>query len=183
MKSLLVIASLFFSLTAAAQNSCGPTIQGGPDYFPWSVAQPFPWTKIQGLWRMQGDSSLVLKLKVVRQTSRIKQLEVELYSRATGCEVPMIKGIGLVNSSEDNVIRINLGNKLIKLAAFNTADLELNSALCGQQVLAISMIDLGSDFGSTLDSVNQYQAKNMLLKKFSASLDLNCKKRTNSKAL
>lgn len=177
MKSLLVIASLFFSLTAAAQNTCGPTIQGGPDYFPWSVAQPFPWAKIQGLWRLQGDSSLVLKLKVIRQTSRIKQLEVEVYSRSSGCAAPLIKGVGLLNSSEGNVIRINLDNKLIKLAAFNSSDLELNSALCGQQVMAISMIDLGSDFGAPLDTVNQYQAKNMLLKKFSASLDLNCKKK------
>jgi hypothetical protein len=162
----------------SAQNICGSTIQGGVDIFPWKQAQPFPWTTIQGLWKVQGNADFILKIRVIRQTPRIKQLEAEIYSREESCSEPKLKGIGLVTAFEKNVVRINVDNKLIKLAIFDSLDLEMNPLTCGQRVMAISMIDLGVDLDSSfVSSENQYESTNMVLKKITSSLDLYCKKR------
>ncbi len=180
-KNLLVIASLFFSfniLAASAPSSCGPTIQGGFDNFPWKQAQPFPWTTIQGLWKVQGNADFILKIRVIRQTTRIKQLEAEIYSREESCTEPRLKGVGLITAFEKNVVRINVDNKLIKLAIFDSLDLEMNPTFCGERVMAISMIDLGFDLDSPFVSPeSQYETTNMVLKKITSSLDLYCKKR------
>jgi hypothetical protein len=177
-RNLLVIASLFFSLCASAQNTCGATTFGGPDVFPWKQAQPFPWTTIQGLWKVQGNADFILKIRVIRQTARIKQLEAEIYSREESCTEPKLKGVGLVTAFEKNVVRINVDNKLIKLAIFDSLDLEMNPAMCGDRVMAISMIDLGGDLDSPFVSPEyQYETTNMVLKKITSSLDLYCKKR------
>lgn len=176
MKNLLLIVSLFFSLNLWSQDQCGQSLQGVGDAFPWSLAQPFPWTKIQGLWRVDGNADLVLKLKVIRQTTSLKQLEVEIYSKSESCLQPKMKGVGLLTSLEKNVVRIIIDNKLIKLAVFNSTDLEMNPDLCGNQIMAISMIDLG--FNAALDAPSESsQIKNMVLKKITPSLDLFCKKR------
>lgn len=178
MRNLLVVVSLFFSLCANAQNSCGATTFGGPDVFPWKIAQPFPWTTIQGLWKVQGNADFILKIRVIRQTARIKQLEAEIYSREESCTEPKLKGVGLITAFEKNVVRINADNKLIKLAIFDSLDLEMNPVACGQRVMAISMIDLGVDIDSPLASSEaQYESTNMVLKKITSSLDLYCKKR------
>ncbi len=178
MRILLVIASLFFSLNLSAQNMCGNTIQGGPDYFPWRQAQPFPWTTIQGLWKVQGNADFILKIRVIRQTARIKQIDAEIYSREESCSEPKLKGVGLVTAFEKNVVRINVDNKLIKLAIFDSLDLEMNPAMCGERVMAVSMIDLGSDLDSPFVSAElPYESTNMVLKKITSSLDLYCKKR------
>jgi hypothetical protein len=182
-RHLLVIASLFFSfnLFAASQPlMCGPTIQGIGDAFPWGLgkAQPFPWTKVQGLWRVDGNLDLVLKLKVIRQTTNLKQLDVQIFSKVHSCNNPIMHGVGIITTLEQNVVRIIIDNKLIKLAAFNASDLEINPAVCGEQVFAASMFELGSDLGTVLDVETQpMQVTNMLLKKISTSLDLVCKKR------
>ena len=178
MKNLLVIASLFFSLNLWSQDQCGQSLQGVGDAFPWGLAQPFPWTKIQGLWKIDGNTDLVLKLKVIRQTSSLKQLDVQIYSKSESCMEPKMKGVGLLTSLEKNVVRIIVENKLIKLAVFNSIDLEMNPSLCGQQIMGISMVDLGVDFDSALGSSSSPQspAKNMVLKKITPSLDLFCKK-------
>ncbi len=178
MRNLLVVASLFFSLNMYAQNQCGAVVQGIGDSFPWKQAQPFPWTTIQGLWKVQGNADFILKIRVIRQTARIKQLEAEIYSREESCTEPRLKGVGLVTAFEKNVVRINVDNKLIKLAIFDSLDLEMNPETCGQRVMAISMIDLGVDLGSPFVSPeNQYETTNMVLKKITSSLDLYCKKR------
>ncbi len=182
-KNLLVIASLFFSfniLAVVQPATCGPTVQGGFDNFPWGLgkAQPFPWTKIQGLWKVDGDLDLVLKLKVIRQTENLKQLDVQIFSKVHSCNNPIMHGVGIITSLEQNVVRIIIDNKLIKLAVFNSSDLEINAEVCGEQVLAASMFELSSDSGTVLDSETPpTQVTNMLLKKISTSLDLVCKKR------
>jgi hypothetical protein len=179
-KNLLVVASLFFSfnLRAAEQISCGPTIQGGGDIFPWSQAQPFPWTKIQGLWIIEGKSDMILRFKVIRQTSRLKQLEVEVFSNAQDCPLLQTTGIGIINASEKNVVRINLGNKFVRLAVFLSDDLKINKEICGSQVMAISMIDLSADTASRVGAaVAEIESQNMVLKKITSSMDLYCKKR------
>ncbi len=180
MKILLVIVSLFFSLNLLSQNQCGPSLQGIGDIFPWGQgkAQPFPWTTIQGLWGVDGNPDLILKLKVIRQTPRLKQLEVEIYSRSESCTVPQMKGVGIVTSFEKNVVRANIDNKLIKLAVFKSLDLELNPQLCGEQIIAVSMIDLGFEYDTSYDALApQYETANMVLKKIPMSLDMYCKKR------
>lgn len=177
MRNFLIITSLLFSLNLSAQNSCEPNIQGGPDVFPWNQAQPFPWAKIEGLWKVSGNPDLIFKLRVIRQTTRLKQLEIELFSKSKSCETPQMNGIGLITAYEKNVVRFNVDNKLIKLAVIKSEFIFTDVGQCGNEVMALSMIDLNSNFDSKFgESDIQYDADNMLLKKISSSLDLNCKR-------
>jgi hypothetical protein len=182
MKKLILIASLFLSFNLYSQinfiESCDVKVQGGPDAFPWGQAQPFPWTKIQGLWTVQGDSDLVLKITVIRQTSKFRQLDVEFYSRSADCFEPAMRGVGLITALEKNVVRINSNNKLIKLAIFKPADLELNTNSCKAPVMAMSVVDLDFTFSAPYEPIEEtYTASNVLLKKITTSLNLYCKKR------
>ncbi len=181
MKNMIFVLSLIFGLNVFAMNSltCGSTIQGGPDVFPWSTgkAQPFPWSKIQGLWVVEGQSDLIFKLKVIRQTARLKQLEVEIYSNSESCSEPQMKGVGIITALEKNVIRINANNKLIRLAVFNPLDLELNADLCREPILAATVIDLGFEYETPYNVAEaNFQTSNMVLKKITPSLNLYCKK-------
>lgn len=171
MKKLLVLVILFIQFGAFAQNTCGFTTQGF-DNFPWSVAQPFAWNEIQGIWKVDSQPETLFRFKVTRQTSRFKQLNVEVYSRLD-CSQPVMKGIGLVSVFEKNVVRINMDNKLMKIAWFDSRDLKMNPLVCGQTVLATSIIDLEGDLFYTAE---EQEPTILMLKKITSSLDLFCKK-------
>lgn len=178
---LLVMVSALFTQAATSQGmQCGPTVQGGVDVFPWSLAQPFPWSSIQGLWKVSDEPNVVLKFKVTRVSQSSKHLMVEVYDRYN-CTGPEFKGVGIINASEKNVVRINLtdtsGNsKLMKLAMFESEALQLDKELCGSSVLAASLIDFEIDI-SSFSAPSPTEPSNMMLKKITNSLDFKCNKR------
>lgn len=156
---------------------CNSKLFGGPDAFPWSIAQPFPWDIIQGLWEFNEESNeSVIRMKIIRESSTEKLLSVAVISKYSCTRV--MKGTGIITASEKNIVRIKLndvngGTKLMKLGFFDTAMLNINTELCGKNILAASMIDL--------DSIPNYQTKSEqieinVLKKVSDDLFFNCKK-------
>ena len=180
MKRLLIAITLLASLAGHAQNQCGMTPQG-IDTFPWSLAQPFPWDSIQGLWQITGQSDVVLQMVVTREDQKKKNLNVVVLSRTQCSQNPLMKGVGIVTAAEKNVVRINLVDqngvtKLMKLAFFDSRDLQINSDVCGGSVLAASLIDLGSESESEIYSPSK---ANVMLKKMSASLSFHCRKKKN----
>lgn len=162
-------------------GSCGYNTLGGADTFPWSLAQPFPWDSIQGLWKVSDDPDQVVRMRVVRQDQKAKHLSVDVLSRLA-CASTM-KGVGIITAAEKNVVRLSLTDTfgqthLMKLAFFDTRDLKMDTNVCGQSVLAATVVHFegeGEDDGSS----NQKPAEqsNMMLKKITNSTEFYCKKR------
>ena len=67
--------------------------------WPWSMAQPFPWGDIRGMWKVQqGDYVSYFALKVVRpRPTSIRQLQVKQIDGQT-CKV-IATGVGLEKGS------------------------------------------------------------------------------------
>lgn len=171
-------------LATAENPSCGLNKQGGPiDTFPWSVAQPFPWNTIQGLWKVSDSQDQVMRMRVVRQDQNAKHLSVDVMSR-NQCSGPVMKGVGIVTAAEKNVVRLTLTDKegqtyMMKLAMFDTADLQMDQNLCGQSILAASVITLDNEGEDDIsaDPAKSAEQSNMMLKKITNSTDFYCRKR------
>lgn len=183
MRKLLVLITLFASLSGLAENQCGySTPQGGVDVFPWSQAQPFAWDNIQGLWQVNDFPDTFLRLRVIRANQSVKQLKVELLSKID-CAQPLMTGSGFINYSEKNVVRIFLKDKsghvrFLKLGYFNPSDLKLSQAVCGQRVLIASVIE---PLSSQPDQRNENEMSEsiFMLEKVTSSLGFSCKKQKN----
>lgn len=189
----LILALLFTGLFAQAQASgssnqdkktvstCGYNTQGGADTFPWSLAQPFPWDTIQGLWKVSDDPDQVMRMRVVRQDINSKHLSVDVLSRRA-CASTM-KGVGIITAAEKNVVRLSLTDSegqvhLMKLAFFDTRDLKMDSNVCGQSVLAATVVHFdGENEDDNVINSQPAEASNMMLKKITDSTDFYCKKR------
>ena len=179
------ITSLFLILFASlsfAQSSCDFFIQGGVDTWPWNVAQPFPWTTIQGVWKLNSDSSnTFFRIKVTNSTSDKKILAVEKVT-AGNCKSPVAKGIGYINSSEKNVVRMIMSDKTLRyqltLGMFDAKVLANNGiSVCGDQVLIANMQVIGQlKYPRKPINTDQFQAEMMMLKKIPGSIDSICKK-------
>jgi len=168
--------------TFPAENKCGyKTSGGGADTFPWSLAQPFPWDSIQGLWKVSDDTDQVVRMRVVRQDIKSKHLSVDVLSRRA-CASTM-KGVGIITAAEKNVVRLSLTDSqgqthLMKLAFFDTTDLKLDRNLCGQSVLAATVVHFdGEGEGDSALDTKPAEQSNMMLKKITDSTDFYCKKR------
>ena len=178
MKQLIVILMLFTGLNLFAQSSsCQPSVLGIGDVFPWSQPQPFPWNKIQGLWKVEGDNDTVIKFRIIRQTGSIKQLEVEFYERSESCINPTMKGKGFVSSFEKDIVRMSAYGKLFKFAMFTSEQLKMDSLVCGSEVMVANILDLNTETIDEQTNEYKYENTNLMLKKLTSSLDLYCKKR------
>lgn len=187
----LILVSLGSFSFAEPTNVCTgqSTTFGGPggDSFPWSDARPFPWNTIQGTWINKDpyNKGLVFIFKVTRSTDKVKQLYAEVYDiRECGSlnKSNKLTGVGIVSSSERNVVRMNMNNILVKLALFKTEDLDINKYICGQTTLGATLyrLDQSSVLGSTLlisdTDLEDLESSNYLLKKISNSTDYKCKR-------
>ncbi len=186
MKKFILAVILVFCVNVFAQNTntCSSTTLpaggGGVTVWPWSLAKPFPWTSIQGVWTAVGadKSNLVFDFKVTRTTDKIKQLFVEIYNRED-CKKAYMRGVGVVNTNQKNVVRVNMNNVLMKLAMFNTADLEMDTYTCGAKTLGATFYRLAEPESSVYEStgsVNAFQSSNIILKKVSNANLYRCKK-------
>lgn len=186
MKSIFInLSLLFFVSFSQAQNRCDLAIQGGVDTWPWSVAQPFPWTTIQGIWKLNSDSSnTYFRMRVTNSSSIRKFLKIEKISNGN-CRSPIANGVGYISSDEKNVVRMIMSDRTLryqlKLAMFDAKDLtdSSGSSYCSdQQVLAASVQVIGPMGHHSARPIisDQYGTENMLLKKISGSLDSICKK-------
>ncbi|MES2802578.1 MAG: hypothetical protein V4654_08815 [Bdellovibrionota bacterium] len=187
----LILALVCSGLFAQAQvgegdkqskvGSCGYNTLGGADTFPWSLAQPFPWDSVQGLWKVSDDPDQVVRMRVVRQDQKVKHLSVDVLSRSA-CGSTM-KGVGIITAAEKNVVRLNLTDlkgeaHLMKLAFFDTRDLKMDQEVCGQSVLAATVVHFDNEGeDDPINSQKPAEQSNMMLKKITNSTEFYCKKR------
>ncbi len=182
MKTFIVGFILALSVLAQAQSQCNLDTLGGPDLFPFNqgIAQPFPWSSVQGIWTTVDDPNILIKFKVVRESQKTKHLNVEIYNKID-CRKPIYSGGGLMSQSEKNVIRVQLMGrdyvqKLMKLAVFDPEALLMDKNVCSKNVWAATIIDIESEETSSIEGAGQ---SNMMLKKITSSLDLYCRRNRN----
>lgn len=167
-------------VTCDSSKPIGGGSGGGVVVLPWSSAKPFPWTSIQGVWVASAEKSqdLYFSFRVTRTTNKLKQLAVEVYQQ-NNCKKPLMRGVGVQSNSDKNVIRVMMNNYLLKLGSFNTADLDMNPAVCGYRSLGATFHKLSNNNESSRaypnGTVEMIKAKNVLLKKVSNSLAPKCK--------
>ncbi len=182
MKSLMLsLLFLFFSNLSYAQKSCNIQTQGGIDTWPWQYAEPFPWDNIQGVWKLNTDSSDVyFKMKVISQTKKGKILNISKFS-TQNCAKPLATGVGFVGTQEKNIVRGVISDKTLRyqitLGLFDTKQLTNDVATCGDQFLAASMEVIGQrgSYNTPVDPAT-YQIELMVLKKDLRSFESICKK-------
>lgn len=169
-------------------QECNAKIQGGVDGFPWSIAKPFPWSDIQGIWKLRdGVVPFYLKAKVIRTTSNRKILNLSVISQGN-CSRPIAQGLGYIDFSERNVVRAILNDGVekyqLKLAAFSVRDLEIDSNSCGDNDVVVASIQLiGSvrNHRSALSSApeGESEPENIMLKKTTDDIVSICRKLDN----
>ncbi len=172
------------STSTSTLDCSAARILGGVDTFPWSVAQPFPWSDIQGVWKLkEGLVPFYLKAKVIRTTSNRKILNLSIVSESN-CTRPIAQGVGYIDLAERNVVRAMMNDGAsryqMKLASFDARDLEMDAYTCGDNILAASLRLIGTmkpDSKSSLITSEHFEgSENIMLKKVSDDLGSICKK-------
>lgn len=187
----LMVCILMFAVSTQAYSTgtCTNMILGGSDAFPWSVAEPFPWKSIQGVWRVHNNSDMLFQFKVTNPNKKNRRIVVQVYSREN-CAEPLYKVPGVISETQRNVLNFQIDDKLMKLAWFNSASLKMNPNQCGEYVMAASII--GSADAKNLISTRirvdaelppidqggeNSDTENFFLKKLSNSIEIYCKRK------
>lgn len=98
---------------------------GGVDYFPWSLARPFPWKDIQGIWSSEfNEVTTYFSFRVVRVGTNGKQLRIVRYNDLTSCFV-LAKGTGHESNNQVNAQLVGAEGRAFRMAvgSFNSEDL------------------------------------------------------------
>jgi hypothetical protein len=177
------------SLPPFSANECSAKVLGG-DTFPWSVAQPFPWADIQGVWKLrEGTVPYYLKAKIIRTTTNRKILNLSIVSEGN-CTKPVAQGVGYIDFSEKNVVRAIMNDGVskyqMKLASFDVRDIALDRYVCGgDNIMVASLQPLGSfrnaksSSNRSISEVDEDGAENLVLKKTTSDLNSICRKLEN----
>lgn len=172
------------STGSVSSQECNAKIKGGGvDGFPWSIALPFPWADIQGVWKLRdGVNPAYLKAKVIRTTSNRKILNLSVISEGN-CAKPLAQGLGYVDFSERNVVRAIMNDGTakyqIKIASFDVRDLEMDSYTCGDEnVVAASIQPIGTIRNNSRLGFRDTEglSENVLLKKTYEDISTICRK-------
>lgn len=191
MSRILILFILAISTQIYASNgtskieSCSlSTLDNGVGYWPWRHAQPFPWNNIQGTWQVAGNNkkTMYFVFKVTKDSSSRKVIDTRVYEEGDSCSKLSANGIAYINANAKNTVRAQIAdsqNKYsIKLAWFNTIDLNMDDADCGDSVLGASKQIIGTNKpGSSFDSMLKPDStENFILKKVSPLLEYSCEK-------
>lgn len=118
---------------------------GGVDGFPWSLAKPISWNKLQGVWKSYDKKKghIAFTFDITRQDKRTKQIYVRLINTTESKISPtVLTGVGFFSEDEKNVIRVIIRDRMLKFAFFDTMDLNVIGTKCEERVLALSSYTL-----------------------------------------
>ena len=118
-------------------------------HWPWSLAQPFPWSYLQGTWKVEKDDYVsYFVFKVVQLTSGVKQVQVRQIDGVT-CKV-IATGVGLEKGSLVYAQMTSRSGKVyrLNLTAFKRSDSPqppLKGNVYTGAVMVLSMGELDND--------------------------------------
>lgn len=95
---LSVIVALFSFAAASSGHATTSPLRDHPVPWPWGLEQPFPWSEIQGIWKISIDAGIPIsyftfKVVAAKKKSGLKQLIVNQID-AEHCSV-IAKGVGI----------------------------------------------------------------------------------------
>lgn len=154
-----LIAALLFVFIAAPVNAGSdyqeevviPTADDvRPVPWPWRLAQPFPWTDVQGLWKVEeGDYTTYFSLKVIKTKSGVNHLQVKQYDGET-CRI-LATGVGIERGSRV-LAQMSTRHAVyrVQFTTFSEEDsplpkLKSDSPLDGVMVLSMGALDSFED--------------------------------------
>ncbi|WP_413292274.1 hypothetical protein ACLSU7_12790 [Bdellovibrio sp. HCB185ZH] len=160
LRHIFLAALLIFSSVSHAQassyhahawdydeGSIMPSGDNRPVPWPWTLAQPFPWDDIQGLWKVEQDNYVsYFAFKVVKQASGGRQLLVRQIDGET--RRVLAEGPGF---ERDNIVFAQMtscggATYRLKLTSFKREDSPqppVMGNLYTGSVMVLSMSDLG----------------------------------------
>lgn len=167
--TLLVFSSVAFTARAFAvdEEHVMPASDDRWTHWPWRLAQPFPWSDIQGTWKVeQGDYVSYFILKVVQQKSGVKQVQVKQVDGAN-CKV-IATGVGIEKGTLVYAQMTSKAGKIyrLNLTAFKRSDSPqppLQGSVYTESVMVLSMGELSQQ--------NLEDMVHMQIVKVSAHLD------------
>lgn len=189
MSRIIMLCILMISTVVTAKSevakveSCSLGIlDNGVGYLPWRYAQPFPWSNIQGTWQVAGSKKpLYFVFKITKDDTTRKIIDTRVYEDGSACNAPIAKGMAYIYANAKNTVRAQIADKdykyLLKLAMFNTTDLNIENADCGESVLGASKQVIGAtkSNSSGFDTyLRPNEVDNFLLKKVSSLLEYSC---------
>lgn len=150
---LLAVLMVFVGFKASADNFSSvvdehvmPASDDRWVPWPWSLAQPFPWGDIQGLWKVeQGDFVSYFAFKVVREKSTgIRQLEVKQYDGDT-CRV-LATGVGIERNQKVLAQMTSRGGITyrVQLTSFNEKDSPIPPLRSTVPVPSVMVLSMGT---------------------------------------
>lgn len=174
---LLIAISPYHEASAVMRCDSRTLSGGGVDAWPWSVAQPFPWSNIEGFWQIGETKGSFIRARVLSSNPSRKILSVSLYDDGL-CEKPYARGTGYIDATERNVVRALISDGIykyqLKLGLFNTEDVNADNLTCGKSIMAISMQIIGHQDRSPINP-ELTQTMNTMLKKVTLDLPALCK--------
>jgi hypothetical protein len=154
--TLLVFSSLAasaYSQQAQIEEHVMPTMPTSKDdhwtHWPWSLAQPFPWSDLQGTWKVEKDDYVsYFVFKVVQLRSGVKQVQVRQIDGVT-CKA-IATGVGLEKGSLVYAQMTSRSGKVyrLNLTAFKRSDSPqppLKGNVYTDAVMVLSMGELDND--------------------------------------
>lgn len=91
---LFVIVAVPVSAQVNSPDEVAVPTDNRPVPIPWGLAQPFPWTDVQGLWKVEQDNyTTYFSLKVIKQKQSVNHLEIKQYDGET-CRI-LTRGVGI----------------------------------------------------------------------------------------
>lgn len=173
LRSILMATLIFSGLTlsagayAADDEHIIPVNDNRPVPWPWTLAQPFPWTDIQGLWKVeQGDFTSYFSLKVVRQKlTGIRQLQVKQFDGDT-CKM-LATGVGLERNQKVLAQMTSRAGTTyrVQLTAFSEKDSPLPPLKGNVPTTGVMVLSMGA-----LDNIANDNMVHMQIMKISAHL-------------
>lgn len=173
LRSILLAAILFCSVLSFSGHSVAAPTQDEDEQimpsnddrwvpWPWSLAQPFPWGDIQGLWKVEhGDFTSYFSLKIVRlKSTGVRQLQVKQYDGDT-CRM-IASGVGIERSEK---VFAQMTSKLgkiyrVQLTAFQEKDAPEPPLRIGMPLDAVMVLSMGTlDVRGPEDMVHMQIAK------------------------
>lgn len=175
----ILIMTAFTHTEAVALMRCDSrTSSGGVDAWPWSVAQPFPWSHIEGYWQVGDLKGSFIRARVLSSNPSRKILSVSVYDEGL-CEKPYARGTGYIDATERNVVRALVSDGIykyqLKFGLFNAEDVNADNLTCGKSIMGFSMQIIGHQDRSPVKP-ELTQAMNAMLKKVTVDLPNLCKR-------
>lgn len=154
LRNILLASLLVFTGITASANTCESAVDehvmpASDDRWvpwPWTLAQPFPWGDIQGLWKVeQGDFVSYFAFKVVREKSTgLRQLQVKQYD-GDSCRI-IATGVGIERNQKVLAQMTSRGGITyrVQLTSFDQKDSPIPPLRSNVPVPSVMVLSMGT---------------------------------------